>query len=348
MAVSNLQAVPGGGPSSRQVTEINQNPQGLTRRVAVHILETFFRRPWLYLIPLVLLLAAGVYTAMGAKDQFRSVGVLHASSGSLLSELTGNQPSFGYERPSTVTSRRINDLVGTSSFLDDIIARAGLTEEVDSGVISENDIRSSIVAQPQGDNLVAITATTEFPEQSKVLADATLAAFVYYIVDNDILDATVRIETYERLRADDLANYEAARKELDDFLAANPWTGDPALRPIDQQLEVARLQESVARADEIYRASDQNVDGAQLAADVAETVVSRQLRIVDQPGLPTLPLAGVRAATMTIGMFFVLGLILSAALLVLAAVMDRTVRTADDVESKFGLDTVAVLPSARR
>lgn len=350
MAVSNqLQAVPlGRTPAEVTPARINEHPQGLTRRVATGLLETFFRRPVVYLLPLLLLLAFGVYTAMNAEDEYQSVGVLHASSGSLLSELTGDTPSFGYERPSTVTARTINDMMGTTAFLNDVVAGADLAPAIEAGMLTEDDIRQAVTARPHGDNLVAVVAVTTDPNRSQVLADATLGAFVRYVVTNDILDATVRIDTYETLRDQDLAAYEAARAELDQYLTDHPWSGDPNLRPIDQQLQIGLLQESVSRADEIYRASDDAVDSAQIAADVAETVVERQLRIVDEPEVAGTPLAGMRAAAMTVGMFFILGLVLSAALVVLATVMDRTMRTPGDVEAKFGVDAIAVLPTARR
>lgn len=344
-----LRAVPlGRSQPDPAPSRVNEHPQGLTRRVASGLLETFFRRPIVYLLPLILLFAFGVYTALGADDEYQSVGVLHASSGSLLSELTGDTPSFGYERPSTVTARTINDMMGTSAFLNSVVAEAGLESDIEAGLLTEDDIRDAVTARPHGDNLVAVAAVTPDPVRSQRLADATLDAFVDYVVSNDIADATVRIETYETLREQDLAAYEAARAELDQYLAEHPWSGDPNLRPIDQQLAIGLLQEAVSRADEIYRESDENVDSARIAADVAETVVARQLRIVDEPEVSDAPLAGMRAAAMTVAMFLVIGVVLSAALVVLATVLDRTMRTPGDIEAKFGVDTIAVLPTARR
>ena len=112
MAVTSLShAVPRQTP--RQLTEAGQKPEGVTQRMLLHLLETFFRRPILHLLPLVLFLALGVFTALGEHKTYRSVGVLNATSGTLLSELTGNVPSFGFDSTSNVTSRNINQLLGT-------------------------------------------------------------------------------------------------------------------------------------------------------------------------------------------------------------------------------------------
>lgn len=333
---------------NRGPSELNANPVGLARRVAANIAETFFGHPWMYLAPLVLLLAFGAYTAANSKDEYRSAGVIHASSGDLLTELTGTAAFTGRERPSTVISRTINDLIGTGQFMNSIIANAGLTDEVENRVLVFNDLRAAISASQQGDNLVAVAAVTESPELSQRLAAATISAFQSYVIANDLADADVRISTYETLRADDEQTYNDAVAALNDYLEANPWNGDPGLRPLDQQLEIGRLQEAVVRADELFRLSDGHVDDAQLAADVAETVVSRRLRLVDEPEVPTAAMAGFRAAAMTVGVFLILGLVLSSAFVVLAAFLDRTVRSPADVEAKFGLDAIAVLPTARR
>ena len=62
----------------------------------LRILETFFRHPVIHTLPLVMLLVFGVFSAASTGKTYRSVGVLNATSGTLLSELTGNQSAFGY------------------------------------------------------------------------------------------------------------------------------------------------------------------------------------------------------------------------------------------------------------
>jgi capsular polysaccharide biosynthesis protein len=59
-------------------------------------------------------------------------------------------------------------------------------------------------------------------------------------------------------------------------------------------------------------------------------------------------MSGLRAMVMTVGVYAVLGLLLSIGSVVAAAALDRTIRTPDDVAAKLGLDVIAVVPSARR
>ena len=50
-------------------------PQGLTRRVMLNILEAFFRRPWLHLIPLILMVALGVSSVINLSKEYTSTRV---------------------------------------------------------------------------------------------------------------------------------------------------------------------------------------------------------------------------------------------------------------------------------
>jgi capsular polysaccharide biosynthesis protein len=313
----------------------------------LHLLETFFRHPIIHLLPLVIFLALGCFTAFSAEKRYSSVGVLNATSGTLLSELTGNTPTFGFESTATVTSRNIEQLLGTDTFLDDVIERARLTSAVENGVLTRGEVRSSIAAFPQGENLIGVAATTPRPEQSQALAAATLEGFVEWVVANDVQDAAVRIDTYEDIRDRYRSELDQSVDALNSYLVAHP-AGDEDNRPVGETLEIARLQDAVDRADEALTAAESNVNDAQLAQNVARTVVTRQLRTIDEPQMPTAPTAGLRKAAMTIGMFGILGAMLSLGSVVLAATLDRTIRIPTDVSAKFGVEVLAVVPSARR
>lgn len=315
--------------------------------MVLNLLETFFRHPLLHLAPLVLFVALGCFTAIGADKSYRSVGVLNATSGTLLSELTGNTPTFGYESTADVTSRNIVQLLATDAFLDEVIKGAGLTTAVDNGVVTRDEVRGSISAFSKGDNLIAVAASTPRPEQSQRLAASTLEAFVEWVVANDIGDAGLRIETYEGIRDRYQREYDEAAEELRQYLFDHP-AGDEANRSAAEEVDIARLQDAVDRADEALTEARTNLDEAQLASDVARTVVTRQLRTVDAPQLPTAPESGLRDTLMTIAIFTALGLMLSIGGIVTVAMLDRTIRVPDDLSAKFGVEVLAVVPSARR
>jgi capsular polysaccharide biosynthesis protein len=331
----------------RHIRETSGAPAGTAQKIALQLVGSFFRRPVLYLLPLILMLALGVFTAARQTKEYQSSGVLNATSGTLLNELTGQTPSFGYESVAGVTARNLQQLLTTDAFIDDLIGRANLTTAVESGVIDRDDVRNSIMAVPRGDNLVSVSATTPNPEMSKRLATAALEGFLEYVVSNDIADATVRIETYEQIRDGYLERLDGAIAELNDFVASHP-AGNEELRPVDERLALDRMQEKVSRADDLYQTAEQNVNEARLASNVARTVVARQLRVIDQPTLPTDATSGLRSMVMVVGVFFVVGAIISAGLLVARTLLDRSVRSPDDIEQRFGVEVLAVVPAARR
>ena len=142
MAVTTISpTAPRRGP--RPLAETSHQPEGLTQRMLLRLLETFFRHPILHLLPLVIFVALGMFTAFSAEKTFRSVGVLNATSGTLLSEITDNNPAFGLETTASNTSSQIDQLLGTSAFLGDVIERAGMTTAVSNGLISRDEIRAS-------------------------------------------------------------------------------------------------------------------------------------------------------------------------------------------------------------
>jgi capsular polysaccharide biosynthesis protein len=265
----------------------------------------------------------------------------------LLTELTGATPSFGYESVAAVTARNLQRLLTTDAFIDDLIRRAGLTTAIESEVLDHDDVRNSIIAVPRGDNLVSVSATTPNPEQSVRLATAALDGFVEYVVSNDIADATVRIETYEQIRDENLERLNAAIDDLNKYVKDHP-AGNEEIRPVNERLALDRLEEQVSRMDDLYQTAEQNVNDARLAANVARTVVARQLRVIDEPTLPTYPTSGLRSMVMTVGIFVVVGSNLSAGILVVRTLLDRSIRSPEDIEARFGVEVLAIVPAARR
>ena len=68
--------------------------------------------------------------------------MLNATSATLLSELTGATPSFGYDSVASVTAGNLQQLLTTDAFVEDVIDRAGLRTAVDSGTIDVDEVRA--------------------------------------------------------------------------------------------------------------------------------------------------------------------------------------------------------------
>src|SRR6188472_1532606 len=88
--------------------DTTSEPEGITRRVVLNVLEAFFRRPWLHLLPLILMLALGAATAFSKSPVYRAAGTITAESSTLIGDLTQqNNQGFNFDTPATVTARNI-------------------------------------------------------------------------------------------------------------------------------------------------------------------------------------------------------------------------------------------------
>jgi capsular polysaccharide biosynthesis protein len=299
------------------------------------------------LAPLLLMLALGGFTAMSADKEYKSTGVLNVTSDDLLGDLTGTQTQFTIETAATLTSRAIGEQLQTDIFIDRVIERAGLTTAVETGQRTRDQIRSSISTSTRGDNLVAVSATTSSPVEAQALAEATLAEFRDFVVENDVGSAQFSSQLLEQALEEAEEEATAATAELKEYLDTHP-SGDEDDRPADQVTEIDRLKGAQARADDMVAETQTQLDVAQREAQNARLLVEQQLRTLDAPEVPTSPEAGLKNLVLTVGVFFVLGSILSGALIILAAAFDRSIRTPHDVEAHFGLDVLAVVPAKKR
>lgn len=333
--------------TTRSAAELAPEERGLTQRMIVNLLETFFKRPLVMLAPLLFMLAFGVFTAMGADEEYRSTGVLNATPGNLLTDLTGTQTSFAFETPSTITSRSIGEQLNTDRFIDLVVERAGLTSAVESGVRTRDQIRASISTSTRGDNLVAVAAVSPTPEEAQALAQGTLVAFREYVAENDVGDALFRASTLDASLVDAGRQAADAATKLEEYLASHP-AGEEDERPINEELELDRLRAAQERADELVATTQAQLDQANADADQAQRVVDRQLRTLDEPQVPSAAEAGLKKLVLTVAVFGVLGAILTATLTVLAAIFDRSIRTPHDLEVNFGLEVLAVVPARKR
>ncbi|MDQ1423423.1 MAG: hypothetical protein QOD72_921, partial [Acidimicrobiaceae bacterium] len=81
----------------------------------VRLLDSFMRRWWLYLVPVLLLAGFGAVTASATKDSFVSIGTVSVSSSTLVEKLsqTNNTPNFGYDTPAGATTKQLGSQLQT-------------------------------------------------------------------------------------------------------------------------------------------------------------------------------------------------------------------------------------------
>src|SRR4051812_28407061 len=102
----------------RSTTLFPDTRSSVSRSLLLRLLENFFRRWYLYLIPIVLLAALGVMQVSGKKKAFQSVGTFNVESSTVLSSLSGQtDQNFGWDTPAGATSKRIGSMFQTDQFI---------------------------------------------------------------------------------------------------------------------------------------------------------------------------------------------------------------------------------------
>lgn len=312
------------------------------------LLEAFFRRWWLYLLPVIIFGALGVASVGQRTTNYWSVGVVRVSGQSILSDLTqiGDTNQLGFETPAEYTSREINAVLGTDLFVESVIERAGIVDAVESGVLTYDDLRKSIWASSGSDLLVEVNATSYDPELARRLAASTIDSYLQWQIDDSVTASSDAAQFFETLLGSYQERYDTAADELEQYLAEHPGPSDLELRPVDEQFAIAQLTSAVTRADEQLSSALQSLADARLATAQTETDVTLRMRTIDEPQLPTQPVARKVQDVTTVAVMLILGSIVSAVLVAVAALLDRSVRYADEAEDRLELPVLAVIPNS--
>jgi capsular polysaccharide biosynthesis protein len=313
--------------------------------LVLRLFETFFRRWWLYLVPVVLLAGLGVMKVSGAKDNFRSVGTVNVASTTLtssLSDVRGN-PDYGWDTPASATSKQLNALLGTEQFVSSVASAAGLDDEVSSGLITLDEIRVSVYSWATSSNLMKVSASSADPSIAPALARATIEQFIQLVIDSEVSDSTSAESFYAELADSYEDDVSTARQEFDRFVTAHPAPLPPLTRPEHEQIEFNRLSALLSQAEGRYNNALDKSLGARLSIQQSMADVSQRLRMLDSPD-GAYKEGKLKKAVLTFGTFVAIGLLLAMASVLLGTLLDHSVRTASDVQQRLGLRVLAIVP----
>lgn len=321
---------------------------GATADFTARLLEHFFRRAVLYLVPIALFAALGAYTAGNQRDEFVSEGRLTASRNPLVEqpEIRTTELVRG-ESPAGGSARLINEQLSTDAFIDDVAARSGLSQVLVDGTIQRDTIRRSLSASERGQNVFSVRANWGDPQTAFLLVQSTIDAYLGYVDEVLTGDAADAVAFLESQLGDAEARVTTAENELQDFVRSLPplTSGE---RPAEVTLELNRLSEGVQNAQDIVAETERQIDAAELTVDQAQSAAGRQLRIVDAPQAPLEPESSSLQRLITVVMFTLMGVLLALTVLVLATVFDRTVRTRRQLSQVAGCDVVVSVPRLGR
>lgn len=332
---------------TRLNADTSAEPEGLTRRVVLNFLEAFFRRPWLHLLPLILMLVLGGANVFSSKEEFKSTGTITAESSTVLGDLIpSNSQGFNAETPATIVARNINELLRTTNFLNTVAGKLQADATDSQKALLRDVIAKDVAALADGDQLVRVSATSERADLSFRLADAVIRSYVETIKANNIAQSDQAVAFFQTQVAEADGARKTAQAALDAYLVQEGLTDALTIPPAQQQA-INNLQADVDRAESQYDAKLASLDQAKLASNSAATEVDQRLRVTDPPEEPLAPEPRLKKAALTLVIFGVLGVLLSLASVIVAATLDRTIRVPGDITAKFDLDVLAVVPDAR-
>ena len=269
---------------------------------------------------------------------------------SYLSDLTSvRDQGFTWQTPASLTSNRFNELLGTDAFVRAVVQKTDLEAKMDDGtqVVEETltSVRNSIWASPIGDNHMEINVVRESPLEAFQLAEGTIETYRQWQINADRNQSVAAEGFFGNLLSDYKAELDGARAALETYLLANPepLRGD---RPVTETLEIQRLQQDIELAQTRYSNALGKEEDARLATAQAESVVLQRFSLIDAPRIPTSPELGLRDIATDLAIFGIIGALISGAMIVSGAILDRSLFFPIDVKMLLQLDVLATIPFA--
>jgi hypothetical protein len=323
------------------------------------VLEAFFRHKLLILLPPVLIpLIVSPIVFLRAPTYYETFAGIWVSRPAYLtsSDTSTNQ----WITPAQDQSTRLGEQARTRAFLRDVARRAPLLAPLVGSDRGEARIQliigAGLTVSPSGNNLLVLRFRADTAELSYQVLNALIEAYVDKAVTDRVEQGGLATSFYESRLQTAQEELGKSNEALRRYVAANPrlTTIDPArgasattasrlglpAMAIDPELaELMRRAESAQR--DVDRARD-SLDKTQLA--VAASLEGQELgfQVVDRPLMPTAPTQERRRLLVFPAAALLVGIGLSAALLILLVAADRSVRSTADLAPT--LRVVGVVP----
>lgn len=323
----------------------------MVRLVILRLLESYFRHPLLFLLPVGLMAVAAALSVLLATPEYGARGTMFVEDKSLLASLTGTASDFSWRRTAAQNVvGDFQDLLRTDAFVRSAIQRTSLESRMAEGpeVVEQvfDYFRQSVSVSAIGGKLVQFSAWTDDPVLSQQLVVASMDSYVFWKINADYQESIVAqnffaglIPTYEQ-------ELQAARDELSIFLATypEPIRGE---RPLEEEVELRRLTLAVDDANRHLEEARTNEENARLALAKAEKIAFQTFQVLDAPELPDAKEIPLRNIAIQIVIFLAVGVVLSVICVIGATLLDRTLRFPLDVRQGLSLPVLGIVAAVR-
>jgi capsular polysaccharide biosynthesis protein len=314
----------------------------------LRFLETAFRRWWVFCLPLAAMAALAVVSLQGQERKFESTAVVRADDDTLLAS-QDDDGGFSFETPADIASRQIAESLRTDEFIQSVRDRAEIEPGVVPGLTTLDDFRGAISTWSDGDHLVKVRAMTADPEASRRLAESTINGFRQAVVASTRAESDTAIKFWTDQAGPYREDVEQAQAAYDAFLEEHPDPIGDAQRPAIESRQLETLTDGLNKAEDKYGEIQTKIDEAELLSAQSEASVDQRLRMIDKPVVATAPLSTKKEQVVTVGLYLVLGALLSLGIIALLTMLDRSIHGAFDVKSRLGdgVDVLAEVPETK-
>jgi uncharacterized protein involved in exopolysaccharide biosynthesis len=320
--------------------------------VIARFVETFFRHKLLILLPLF------VTPLVVMPFAFLLVKPYYETSAGVWAERPAYVPvtdeSSRYVTPAQFQQARLNELLQTRSFLEDVARRTSLAPMLNTDQGREDVVvylQRAIYPLPSGNKLLGIRVRADDPDLAMEIINATLTTFRERAANDRATQSSSAIAFYEGQLQNASDERDKAQDAVRRYLAANPRLSSDAaalagsgsnsssstarvpvpVSALDPQLSelTKRLDASEREVDRLRGLAEQARFDASAAIDGSDS----SLQVVDAPIYPTHAERERRRFLIFPAAAIAIGGLVSALLLICLTATDRSVRSSADLRN---------------
>jgi hypothetical protein len=210
-------------------------------------------------------------------------------------------------------------------------------------LITLDTVRGRVHASPQGENLLTVSSTWGDGETAFLLVEAAIGSYLDLVAETVAIDSTEAIAYWTERQTAAQVRVDAAQDQLSAYVDTLPDLEPGEQRTTDQQLNLNRLDTTLARALADFDDAQDAIDTARLNTAQSQSQAGRQVRVVDPPVEPTAAQSTRLDKLTTMFTFGFMGVLIALAALVITTLVDRSVRSPGQLRVAAGINSVAVV-----
>jgi uncharacterized protein involved in exopolysaccharide biosynthesis len=189
-----------------------------------------------------------------------------------------------------------------------------------------------------------VTTTWGDPTTAYQLARALVNDYLDYVVGTVASDSNAAVDFYKSVQRTATTDVDKAQQALDDYVSGLPPVATGKQQPIDEQLKMQRLNRALELAQTALSDAQAHIQTAQLSVQQAKSEAGKVLRVVDKPAVATAAESKSKQRVLKLAIFIILGVLIAAGALIVAAMLDGAVRSVEDIYRAGAGTVIATIP----